>query len=100
MSTFILGSRKTPSVVRVSFSLVSFDSTSLASRLFAWLIRWVKVTISSRIALGSPEAQVGDYVIVHVGFAISRIDEAEAQEVFGYLQQIGEIGDSMPDPQP
>lgn len=47
-----------------------------------------------------PEAQVGDYVIVHVGFAISRIDEAEAQEVFGYLQQIGEIGDSMPDPQP
>ncbi len=28
----------------------------------------------------TPEAQVGDYVLVHVGFAISRIDEAEAQE--------------------
>jgi len=36
----------------------------------------------------TPEAQVGDYVIVHVGFAISRIDEAEAQEIFSYLQQI------------
>ncbi len=30
----------------------------------------------------TPEAQVGDYVLVHVGFAISRIDEAEAQEIF------------------
>ncbi len=37
-----------------------------------------------------PEAQVGDYVIVHVGFALSRVDEAEAQEIFSYLQQIGE----------
>jgi len=36
----------------------------------------------------TPEARVGDYVIVHVGFAISRIDEAEAEEIFSYLQQI------------
>ncbi len=35
-----------------------------------------------------PEAQVGDYVIVHVGMAISRLDEAEANEVFMYLKQI------------
>ncbi|MGD0897529.1 MAG: HypC/HybG/HupF family hydrogenase formation chaperone [Thermoguttaceae bacterium] len=40
----------------------------------------------------TPEAVVGDYVIVHVGFAISRIDEAEAQEIFSYLQEIGEAG--------
>jgi len=39
----------------------------------------------------TPEAQVGDYVLVHVGFAISRIDEAEAQEIFSYLNEIGEI---------
>jgi hydrogenase expression/formation protein HypC len=39
----------------------------------------------------TPEAVVGDYVIVHVGFAISRIDEAEAQEIFSYLQQIAEV---------
>ena len=38
----------------------------------------------------TPEAVVGDYVIVHVGFAISRIDEQEAQEIFSYLQEIGE----------
>ena len=37
----------------------------------------------------TPEAQVGDYVLVHVGFAISRIDESEAQEIFGYLEEIG-----------
>jgi hydrogenase expression/formation protein HypC len=35
-----------------------------------------------------PEAVVGDYVIVHVGFALSRVDEAEAQKVFGYLRQM------------
>jgi len=35
-----------------------------------------------------PEAQVGDYVIVHVGFAISRVDEAEAQEIFSYVKEI------------
>ena len=36
-----------------------------------------------------PEAQPGDYVLVHVGFAISRIDEAEAARVFAYLKEIG-----------
>jgi len=35
-----------------------------------------------------PEAQVGDYVIVHVGVAISRLDEDEANEVFAYLRQM------------
>jgi hydrogenase expression/formation protein HypC len=39
----------------------------------------------------TPEAQVGDYVLVHVGFAISRIDQAEAEEIFSYLNEIGEI---------
>ncbi|MCS7158063.1 MAG: HypC/HybG/HupF family hydrogenase formation chaperone [Blastocatellia bacterium] len=38
-----------------------------------------------------PEAQVGDYVIVHVGFAISRLDEQEAQQVFEYLRQMDEL---------
>jgi hydrogenase expression/formation protein HypC len=38
----------------------------------------------------TPEAQPGDYVLVHVGFAISRIDEAEAQEIFHYLEEIGD----------
>lgn len=38
-----------------------------------------------------PEVQVGDYVIVHVGFALSKVDEAEAQKVFSYLKQMGEL---------
>ena len=38
-----------------------------------------------------PEADVGDYVVVHVGFAISRIDEAAARQVFDYLEQIEEL---------
>lgn len=35
-----------------------------------------------------PEARINDYVIVHVGFAISILDEEEAKEVFLYLAQI------------
>jgi len=38
-----------------------------------------------------PEAKVGDYVIVHVGIAISVLDEAEAQKVFSYLREMGEL---------
>jgi hydrogenase expression/formation protein HypC len=38
-----------------------------------------------------PEAGIGDYVIVHVGFAISRLDEAEARRVFDYLRQMDEL---------
>ena len=40
-----------------------------------------------------PEAKVGDYVIVHVGFALSNVDEAEAHKVFEYLKQMGELGE-------
>ncbi len=39
----------------------------------------------------TPEAQVDDYVLVHVGFAISVLDEAEAQRVFEHLREIGEL---------
>jgi len=40
-----------------------------------------------------PEAKVGDYVIVHVGFAISTVDESEAMQTFEYLKQMGELGE-------
>jgi hydrogenase expression/formation protein HypC len=40
-----------------------------------------------------PEAQVGDYVIVHVGFAISRVDEEEAKKVFEYLREMDELAE-------
>jgi len=40
-----------------------------------------------------PEARVGDYVLVHVGFAISTIDEEEAAQVFEYLRQMGDLAE-------
>jgi hydrogenase expression/formation protein HypC len=40
-----------------------------------------------------PEAQVGDYIIVHVGFAISKLDEKAAARMFEYLRQMGELGE-------
>lgn len=41
-----------------------------------------------------PEAQVGDYAIVHAGFAISILDEESASEVFHYLKQLDESANS------
>ena len=38
-----------------------------------------------------PEVKVGDYVLVHVGFAISKVDEEEAAKVFEYLREMGEL---------
>ncbi len=38
-----------------------------------------------------PEAQVGDFVLVHVGLAISTIDPAEAEETFRYLREMGDL---------
>jgi hydrogenase expression/formation protein HypC len=40
-----------------------------------------------------PEAGIGDYVLVHVGFAISVLDEAAAERVFEELEAIGELDD-------
>jgi hydrogenase expression/formation protein HypC len=46
-----------------------------------------------------PEANVGDYVIVHVGFALSRVEEQEALRTLEILQRMGELaGDDPPSP--
>jgi len=50
-----------------------------------------------------PEAHVGDYVIVHVGFAISKVDEAAAQETLAMYEQAteldqGQLQDGFPSP--
>ncbi|MCC5932971.1 MAG: HypC/HybG/HupF family hydrogenase formation chaperone [Candidatus Cyclonatronum sp.] len=44
-----------------------------------------------------PQAQPGDYVLVHVGVALSVVDEAEAEETFRYLKQIGELDELGPE---
>ncbi len=59
------------------------------------LVRMAKVSFGGIIKEASlemlPTAGVGDYVLVHVGVAISKVDEAEAAKSFEYLKEIGEI---------
>ena len=43
-----------------------------------------------------PEALVGDYVMVHVGFAISRVDEAEAFRTYELLEEMGALEAELP----
>ena len=47
-----------------------------------------------------PEAKVGDYVLVHVGLAISIIDPEEAEETFRYLREMGDLDGLDPGPAP
>jgi len=48
--------------------------------------------VTKRVCLAYvPEIQVGDYVVVHVGFAISTVDEQEAAKVFAYLREMDDL---------
>ena len=44
----------------------------------------------------TPEAAVGDYLLVHVGFALGQLDEDEAQEIFSYLKLMSEAAELEP----
>jgi hydrogenase expression/formation protein HypC len=44
-----------------------------------------------------PEAKIGDYVLVHAGFALNTIDEKEASQVFEYLREMDELGEMEKD---
>jgi hydrogenase expression/formation protein HypC len=68
------------------------------------LLRSARVSFSGVVKQVSltctPEAQVGDYVLVHVGVAISTVDPQEAAETFEYLKQMGELdGIELPAPE-
>jgi hydrogenase expression/formation protein HypC len=43
-----------------------------------------------------PEAEPGDYVLVHVGFALARIDEEEARRVFEVLRELDQLSELGP----
>lgn len=48
--------------------------------------------VSKRVCLEHvPDVQPGDYVLVHVGFALSRIDESEARRVFEFLSEMNQL---------
>ena len=68
-------------------SIESADATFRTGRVdFAGIVKNVSLCYV-------PEAMLGDYVLVHVGFALSIIDEDEAQKVFEYLRQMGELSE-------
>ncbi len=55
--------------------------------------------VSKRVCLEHvPEARCDDYVLVHVGFALSRIDEDEARRVFSFLEQMDELSELKESP--
>lgn len=61
------------------------------------LVRIAKVSFGGIIKEASlemlPDANVDDYVLVHVGVAISKVNEEEALKTFKYLEEIGELGE-------
>jgi len=46
-----------------------------------------------------PDATLDEYVLVHAGFAISRIDEEEANRILGYLEQMNELAELQEEPE-
>ena len=64
---------------------------------FDGMVRMAKVSFGGIIKEASlemlPDAAVDDYVLVHVGVAISKVNEEEAQKTFKYLEEIGELGE-------
>jgi hydrogenase expression/formation protein HypC len=59
------------------------------------LVRMARVNFGGIIKEASldmvPNAKEGDYVLVHVGVAISIVDEDEAEKTFAYLREIGDL---------
>ena len=55
--------------------------------------------VTKRVCLAHvPEAKVGDYVLVHVGFALQCIDEEEAKKVFEFLEKMNQL-DEIKEPE-
>ncbi|ETW96621.1 MAG: hypothetical protein ETSY1_25840 [Candidatus Entotheonella factor] len=72
-------------------SLVSDDPIMRTGRVsFGGIVKEVNLAYT-------PEAGVDDYVIVHVGFAISTVDEQEAARVFAYLSELETLGEELSD---
>jgi hydrogenase expression/formation protein HypC len=68
-------------------SLVGDDPLMRVGRVdFGGLVKEINLAFT-------PEASVGDHVLVHVGFALTVIDEEEAARVFEHLREIGELGE-------
>ena len=66
---------------------------------FDGMVRMAKVSFGGIVKEASlemvPHAKEGDYVLVHVGVAISVVDEEEAKKTFQYLEQMGEVEEEL-----
>lgn len=66
---------------------------------FDGLVRMARVSFGGIIKEASlemvPHAKENDYVLVHVGVAISVVDEEEAKQTFRYLEAMGEVEDEL-----
>lgn len=69
------------------------DTFRLAKVSFGGIIKEVNLAMV-------PEATLGDYVMVHVGVAISVVDQAEAERTYRYLEQMGELDELEGKPPP
>ena len=65
----------------VPVRVVSIDDDSLATVELSGVARQVSLDLL-------PETKVGDYVIVHVGFAIQRLDETEARKTLSLFEEL------------
>jgi hydrogenase expression/formation protein HypC len=65
------------------------DSLKMAKIDFGGIVKEVCLAYT-------PEGQVGNYVLIHVGFAISLMDEQEAQETLKLMKEVTEYGNEIP----
>ena len=73
--------------------IVSIDAAAESAALSMGHVRFGGATKAICLAC-VPDASVGDFVVVHAGFAISKMDRAAADRVFAYLEEMG--GSSEP----
>jgi hydrogenase expression/formation protein HypC len=75
-------------------SIVDHDGVMRTGRVsFGGMVKEVNLAYT-------PEASVNDYVIVHVGFAISTVDPQEAARVWAYLQELDDLEEELNDALP
>lgn len=73
-------------------SITGEDFARMARVSFGGVVKDVSLAYTS-------EAQVGNYVLVHVGFALSVVDEAEALRTYEFLKQLGDLEElELPEP--
>ena len=74
-------------------------SRPTASTTCSWARSISAASASASAWSTCPRSRLGDYVLVHVGFALSRIDEAEARRVFAFLEEMNQL-DELEAPPP